>query len=230
MVDDLRSMLMECVVLTDFDGTMVTIDTAQYVLDKFADKNWQFIDEQLERGEVTFEESLTREFAMLRIPENTMLEALKPVTHFRPNFDKLIHYCKGEGFPIIVVSGGLDFSIRHFLGQKGWLGSVEIYSPKAQCTENGVILSFPDRFDQNSTNFKDDMVRYHRKKGNRVVYVGNGLGDYPAAKIADLPLAVKGSRLAQLCRIGHVACTEITDFEEAVESIRRWLSVTKRDT
>jgi 2-hydroxy-3-keto-5-methylthiopentenyl-1-phosphate phosphatase len=220
----------ECVVLTDFDGTMVTIDTAQYVLDRFADKSWRLIDEQVERGEVAFEESLAREFAMLQVSENTMLEALEPVTHFRPSFERLIQYCKDQGFPIVVVSGGLDFSIRHFLEQKGWLGSLEVYSPKARCTENGITLSFPDRFDQNSTNFKDDLVRYHKDRGKKVVYVGNGLGDYPAAKIADLPHAVKGSRLAQLCRLGQVACTEITDFQEVVESIRRWISIANKDT
>jgi 2,3-diketo-5-methylthio-1-phosphopentane phosphatase len=218
---------MECVVLTDFDGTMVTIDTAQYVLDKFADRSWRIIDEQVERGELTFEESLAREFAMLKVPESMMLSALDPVTHFRPNFDKLVQYCKELGFPITVVSGGLDFSIRHFLEQKSWLGSLEIYCPKAQRTENGIIISFPNRFDQNSTNFKDDLVRYHKDKGKKVVYVGNGSGDYPAAKIADLPLAIKGSRLAQLCRKGHVACTEITDFQEVVESIGAWISATK---
>jgi 2,3-diketo-5-methylthio-1-phosphopentane phosphatase len=206
---------MECVVLTDFDGTMVTIDTAEYLLDKFADRSWQVVEEQLERGEMTFEESLIREFAMLRAPENIMLEALKPVTHFRPSFDRMIRYCKRNGFQIVVVSGGLDFAIRHFLGQKGWLGSVEISSPKAQWTNNGVILSFPNRFSRNSINFKDDMVRYYRDKSKKVVYIGNDLGDYPAAKIADLPLAVEGSKLAELCRVGGIKCTEIIDFQEA---------------
>lgn len=52
---------MECVVLTDFDGTMVTIDTAEFVLDKFVDGDWRVIVEQLEKGGVTFEESLKRE-------------------------------------------------------------------------------------------------------------------------------------------------------------------------
>jgi 2-hydroxy-3-keto-5-methylthiopentenyl-1-phosphate phosphatase len=220
----------ECVVLTDFDGTMVTIDTAQYVLDKFADKSWRLIEQQLEKGEMTFEESLAREFAMLRVPENTMLKALEPVTHFRPSFDRLIQYCKDQGFSIVVVSGGLDFSIRHFLGQKGWLDSLAVYSPKAQCTENGITLSFPDRFDQNSTNFKDDLVRYHKDRGKKVIYVGDGSGDYPAARIANLPHAVKGSTLAQLCRLGQVACTEITDFQEVVESVRRWIFMANKAT
>jgi 2-hydroxy-3-keto-5-methylthiopentenyl-1-phosphate phosphatase len=210
----------ECAVLTDFDGTMVTIDTAEFVLDRFADKDWRIIDEQLERGEITFEESLEREFAMLKVPERTMLDALQPATRFRPNFDKLIEYCGGQRFPLIVVSGGLDFSIRHFLGQKGWLNSVEIYGPKTDQTENGIMLTFPKRFDEMSTNFKDDLVRHYRKEGKKVAYIGNGLGDYPAVRIADLPFAIRGSRLAALSRSSGVACREITDFQEVVESIR----------
>jgi len=209
-----------CAVLVDFDGTMVDIDTLEYVLDKFADGNWRLIDEQLTSGEVTFEESLEREFAMLRIPEKAMLEALEPVTHFRHNSDKLIEYCRGESLPLVVVSGGLDFCIKHFLGQKGWLDSVQIVAPKAKSTENGFILSFPKRLDPESTNFKDDLVRRYSKEGKRVAYVGNGFSDYPAARIADLPFAVKGSRLATLCRNGRVSCREIADFEEVVEAIR----------
>ena len=219
---------MECVVLTDFDGTMVTIDTAEYVLDKFADKDWRIIDEQLERGEVTFEESLAREFAMLKVSEKKMLDALELATHFRPNFEKMIEYCGIHRFLLVVVSGGLDFSIRHFLGQKGWLDSVEIFAPKAKCTENGVVLSFPKRFDQTSTNFKEDLVRYHRKQGKKVVYIGNGPGDYPAARVADLPFAVRGSKLAQLCRNAGIACEEITDFQQAVESIKDWISLAEK--
>lgn len=199
---------------------MVTIDTAEFLLDKFANENWRNIDEQLEKGEVTFEESLEREFALLKVPEKTMLDALEPATRFRPNFDKLIEYCKEQRFPLVVVSGGLEFSIKHFLEEKGWLNKVEIYAPKSTCTDNGITLYFPRRFKSTSTNFKDDLVTYHRNQGEKVVYIGNGLGDYPAARAADLAFAIKGSRLAEMCKRGGVACKEITDFQEVVESLR----------
>jgi len=212
--------ILRFVVLTDFDGTMVTIDTAEYLLDKFANKNWRIIVEQLERGEVTFEESLEREFAMLKVPEKTMLDALDPATYFRPNFDKLIEYCNEQRFPLVVVSGGLVFSIRHFLEQKGWINKVEIYAPKSTCTDDGIILSFPRRFEPSSNNFKDDLVMYRKKHGESVVYIGNGLGDYPAAKVADLAFAIKGSRLAEMCKSSGVAFKEITDFQEVVDILR----------
>ena len=203
---------------------MVTIDTAEYLLDKFADNNWRFIVEQLENGELTFEESLKREFEMLKIPEKTMLDALEPATRFRPNFDKLIQYCDEHRFPLVVVSGGLDFSIRHFLEQKGWLNKVEIYGPKSNCTGNGITLSFPRRFEPTSTNFKDDLVTHYKKQGERVIYIGNGLGDYPATRAADLAFAIKGSRLAELCKSAGVTFGEITDFQEVVESLRDSIS------
>ena len=211
---------MSFVVLCDFDGTIVTIDTAEYVLDKFVKENWRDIDEQLQKGEITFEESLEMEFALLKVPEKKMLEALEPVTHLRPNFEVMVRYCGENHFPLIVVSGGLEFSLRHFLGQKGWLSNLEIYGPRAQCTDEGVALTFPELFDRNSTNFKDDLVKHYRNLGKKVVYIGNGFGDYPAARIADLAFAIKGSRLAELCKTGGIPCDEITDFQEVVDSIR----------
>jgi 2-hydroxy-3-keto-5-methylthiopentenyl-1-phosphate phosphatase len=213
---------MECVVLTDFDGTMVTIDTAVYLLDKFAPRNWRIIEEQFERGEMTFEDSLAREFALLKVSEREMLSALEPATHFRPNFHKMVEYCTERQFQLIVISGGLDFCIRHFLGLKGW-SNLEIYTPKATHTEDGIELSFPNRLEKTSTNMKDDFVMYLMKRGKKVVYVGNGVSDYPAVRIADLAFAIKGSKLVQLCRNGGVACKEITDFQQAVDSIEDWV-------
>ncbi|MHA2368192.1 MAG: hypothetical protein ACXADX_05165 [Candidatus Hodarchaeales archaeon] len=41
---------MTFVILCDFDGTIVDIDTAEYLLEKFARGNWQQYDVQLEKG------------------------------------------------------------------------------------------------------------------------------------------------------------------------------------
>lgn len=213
---------MKCVVLTDFDGTITTIDTAEFALDKFADPNWRTIDEQLERGEITFEDSLEREFAMLKVPKKEILEALEHSTEFRPNFDKLVDYCKKQRFALIIVSGGLDFCIRHFLDLRGW-SDLKVVAPESKWTRNGILLRFSKRFDKASTNLKDDLVRFYKKQGKRVVYVGNGVGDYPAAKAADLVFAIKGSKLAELCRTNGVRCTEITDFQQVIESIESWI-------
>jgi 2,3-diketo-5-methylthio-1-phosphopentane phosphatase len=207
------------VVMSDFDETIVNIDTARFALERFADPSWRRIEQQFEGGEISFEASLRNEYAMINAPEKVILDELDKVVVFRPNFDKLIEYCKKQRLPLIVVSGGLEFCIRHFLDREGWLKFVEIYAPKSKYTGEGYEVNMPKLFGKASINFKDDLVRHHKEQDNRVIYVGDGLGDFPAAREADFSFAIKGSKLAEACRQGNVPHREITDFQELVDAI-----------
>ncbi|MGD0177480.1 MAG: HAD-IB family phosphatase [Candidatus Bathyarchaeia archaeon] len=209
----------KAVVMSDFDETIVTIDTAEFALQLFADPSWKRIEEQFEAGEISFEESLQREFAMIKAPEKVILDELDKVAALRPNFERLIEYCKRQRLPLIIVSGGLEFCIRHFLGRGDWLNFMEIYAPKSQFTGKGYEVTMPRLFGKGSFNFKDDFVRHHKEQGNRVFYIGDGLGDFPAAREADFSFAIKGSKLAEACRKGNVPHREIADFQEVIDAI-----------
>lgn len=211
------------VVLSDFDGTIVTIDTAEYALLKFADGDWKGVEREFERGDITFEECLRRQFAMLKVPEEELLKELKPVTTLRPNFAAFQEFCKEQQIPIVIVSGGLDFYIRNFLSSEGLLKHVSICAPKSEFTAKGIQATFPDLLDESSVNFKDDLVRYYRRQGERTIYIGNGLGDYPAVKAADYSFVIKDSALAKVCRSAGLHVNEIDDFQEAIETLKRLL-------
>jgi 2-hydroxy-3-keto-5-methylthiopentenyl-1-phosphate phosphatase len=206
-------------IMSDFDETIVNIDTAEYALERFADPSWKLIEERFESGKISFEKSLRDEFAMLKVNEQQILEELDKVVVFRPNFDKLVDSCRKNRLPLIIVSGGLEFCIRHFLGRTDWLEFVEIYAPKATYTPSGYELSFPKLLGTGAVNFKDDLVRYHKRQSDRVFFIGDGTGDFPAARAADFPFAIKGSRLAEACRNEKVAHKEISDFQEVVDAI-----------
>lgn len=109
------------VILSDFDGTVVTIDTAEYALKKFAEGDWKAIEDEFERGDITFEECLRRQFAMIKVSEKKLLDELRPVTILRPNFGNFVEFCEKQRIPLTIVSGGLDFYIRHFLSLEGLL-------------------------------------------------------------------------------------------------------------
>jgi 2-hydroxy-3-keto-5-methylthiopentenyl-1-phosphate phosphatase len=209
--------------LVDFDGTIVNVDTAQVALDCFGDPDWIRIDEALERGELSFEESLKREFAMLRVPEEAIIKEVDCRTVLRPNFDRLVEYCKGRNLPLKVVSGGMDFYIRHFLDRDDWLKFIEIHAPKSKFTGSGYSLVFPKILVSSSTNFKDDLVRHEKEKGTSIFFVGNGFGDFSAAKEADFAFAIKGSRLAELCREKSIPHEEIDDFNQVIDSMNHRL-------
>jgi len=205
------------VLFVDFDGTIVDTDTAQIALDRFGDPDWMRIDEALERGEVSFEESLRREFATLAAPPEAIIEEVGRFTSVRPNFDRLIEYCNHTNLPVTVVSGGLDFCIRHFLDRDDWLSFVKIYAPTSTFTGNGYTLTFPAAVVSRSTNFKDGLVIHEKRNGRRVFFVGNGFGDLDAAKESTFAFAITGSRLAELCKEQQVQHEEIEDFAQVVD-------------
>jgi 2-hydroxy-3-keto-5-methylthiopentenyl-1-phosphate phosphatase len=149
---------------------------------------------------------------------------IEQVTSFRPNFKKLLEYCRTREFPLILVSAGLDFVIKHFLELKHWNNLVEVYAPKAECTVNGIKFSYPKLFHKTSVNFKDDLVRCYREQGKKVVYIGDGSADYHAARNADFSFAIKGSKLAELLKRDGTLHKEISGFQEVVETIEAALT------
>ncbi len=209
----------KAIVVSDFDGTIVNVDTAEVALDLYADPKWKLIGEALERGEISFEDSLRQEFALVRVPQETILEQLDRVAALRLNFGLLVDYCMSNDIQLTVASGGFDFCIQHFLNRDGWLNFIQIYAPKSRLTENGYTLTFPKIITPTSINFKDDLVKREKMKGKRVFFIGNGFGDYPAAKESNFAFAIKASRLAELCREGNVPHKEIEDFQEIVNTL-----------
>ena len=205
--------------LCDFDGTIVTIDTAESVLDRFVDKSWRILDEQFNRGEMSFEESLRREFRMITTDKEKILEYLDHAAQFRPNFEQLVKYCNTESLPLTVVSGGIDFCIQHFISSKQRYGRIDLYAPTSQQTPNGIELTFPKPFSENSLNFKADLTQHLRHQGYTVWYIGNGVADLPAAKAANFAFAVKSSSLHKLCEKENVPHKEFTDFQEVIASL-----------
>lgn len=185
-----------------------------------SDPSWKRIEEEFESGNISFEESLRREFAMIAAPEKMILTGLEKVVALRPHFGELVKYCMDWRLSFCVVSGGLDFCIRHFLNRENWLSFVEIYAAKAEYVDKGYELScFPKLQDKASVNFKDDLVRRYKKLGNTVFFVGDGIGDFPPASEADFRFAIRDSKLAKICRQRDLAHNEITDFREVLEAI-----------
>lgn len=181
--------------------------------------NWRVYDDQYVRGEITLQECLRKQGALVHTPEMVITAELERVTSFRPNFGKLVTYCRSMKIPLIIVSAGLDFAIRHLLRMKSWDSLVKLYVAKSETTPGGIKFTFPRLQDKASLSIKDDVVKRQRKQGRKVVYVGDGVWDIHALRAADYRFVIKSSRLAALCREQNIPAREITDFQELVYSI-----------
>ncbi|MFX0065111.1 MAG: MtnX-like HAD-IB family phosphatase [Candidatus Hermodarchaeota archaeon] len=207
-------------ILCDFDGTIVNLDTAEFLLNKFVHEDWKKFDEQLEKGEITLQECMEKQYSLLKAPKAVMLKELEKGIFFRSNFDKLVEYCRAQNFPFVIVSAGLDFAIKHFLEQKGLEEVIKIHAAKTKFTSDGITLSFPRLYAKTSANFKDDLVKYYKKQKYHVIYIGDGISDYTAVRKADFSFVIKDSSLATLCKREELQCQEITDFQEAIDKIK----------
>ncbi len=102
-----------------------------------------------------------------------------------------------------------------------WLPYVRLHVVKSTFTPSGIKVSPPKHYESASINFKDDYVTHYRHMGNRVIYIGDARGDYSAARASDFAFAIRGSRLATICREDGVSFRETSDFHEVIEMLQK---------
>ncbi|MGD0423720.1 MAG: HAD-IB family phosphatase [Candidatus Bathyarchaeia archaeon] len=204
------------VVLSDFDGTVVEIDTGAFVLTEFANGDWQRLERQFESGEISFEQCLRSQFGMITHPKEEILKKVETVS-IRPYFVDVVNYCHDNGIGFKLVSGGLDFCIKRILERNKL--KVDVICPKTTFTCDGLKLEFPKLSDVNSLSFKDDTVRSYRRENYSVLFVGDGYADYSALKEADLRFVMKDSVSAKLFHASKLEFTEVTDFEPVLNTL-----------
>ena len=210
---------MKLAVLSDFDGTVTLNDTFRNVAERFAKGDWMAVDDQYVKGQITLEECLRRQGAMVKASKSQILDELDEVTRFRAGFDNLIDYCKTNHYPLVLVSAGLDFVVKHFLRLQKWR-KMELYAASAKCTPTGIKFDFPKLKDNRSISLKDDTVRYYKTKADTVAYIGDGRWDLHAVRNADLRFAIKNSKLSELCKEQEIQATIVSDFKEMVVSLQ----------
>jgi 2-hydroxy-3-keto-5-methylthiopentenyl-1-phosphate phosphatase len=160
---------------------------------------------------------------MVKASKSQILDELDEVTRFRAGFDNLIDYCKTNHYPLVLVSAGLDFVIKHFLRRQKWR-KMELYAAAAKCTPTGIRFDFPKLKDNRSISLKDDTVRYYKTKADTVAYIGDGRWDLHALRNADLRFAIRNSKLSELCKEQEIQATTVVDFTEVVTSLQKEMS------
>lgn len=204
-------------IISDFDGTIVTIDTVEYLLARYANGDWRRYDDLYERGEISLEECLRRQYRMIKEPKQKLIEAIDGVAMFRAGFEELLAFSREKAIPFTIVSAGLDFVIDHLLSRKDFRGRIVVLAPKSKPTSRGITLDFSGLPRGDSSNFKSVFAKSIKARGTGIAYIGDGFSDFEAVKLADARFAVKGSRLAEQCRKDGIECHEIIGLEEVVD-------------
>lgn len=211
----------------DFDGTISEEDTTDLLLQRFADPEWEAVENAWLQGAIGSRECMSRQVGLLRVtPEG--LDGFLDGIRVDPGFAGFMALCRRHGVPVTILSDGLDRVARGVLDRIGVDAPVVSNRLSWQGGDRW-RLDFPHaRADCASTagNCKcarvwPDAPRPAPALGPASVLIGDGRSDFCAAGAAGLVFA-KG-KLAAHCRERAIPHTEFAGFADLTPLFQRML-------
>jgi 2-hydroxy-3-keto-5-methylthiopentenyl-1-phosphate phosphatase len=203
----------------DFDGTITEEDVSFAMLDAFADGDWRALHRQYEEAKISVGRFNEDAFAMVKADRQSLLKVIEGKVKIRPGFPEMVACCRRKGFRLVIVSNGLDFYIKEILKGLGLVG-IEVQAARTHFLPGQVKVQYvgPDGQARDDA-FKEAYVDLFLSQGYRVIYIGNGVSDFPGARKSHYVLAT-GTLLTR-CRQAKLNCTPFSDFHEVVSVLER---------
>jgi len=174
-------MIIQC----DFDGTIINNNLSTLLRENFAPRNWQDIESDFLKGNISVERSNKFQFALIKEPKEKLQEFVRQHITLRAGFIDFVSYCNEKQLPFVIVSSGLDFYIEPVLEEIG-LQNLELHCARTAFTRNGIEVSYYDpEGNPIDKGFKSSYLKWLQKRGGEVIYLGDGLSDLDAAHQAN---------------------------------------------
>jgi 2-hydroxy-3-keto-5-methylthiopentenyl-1-phosphate phosphatase len=213
--NEVKKTIVQC----DFDGTITEKDVSFLLLDTFADGNWRQLLADYRGGKITVGAFNREAFAMIKADKQTLVDFIfaNKEVEIRTGFNELLSYCSKKGFKFVIVSNGLDFYIEAVLKDIS-MDNIEIYAAQTRFTSDGLKVKYiaPDG-SQLYDDFKYTYTKLFLGRGYRVVYIGNGISDFPPVKQAHHIFAT--ADLLTYCREKNLSYTPFADFNDVVRGL-----------
>ena len=207
-------MIIQC----DFDGTIITNNLSTLLRENFAPRNWQDIESDYLKGNISVERSNKFQFALIKEPKDKLQEFVCQHITLRAGFIDFINYCNEKRLPFVIVSSGLDFYIEPVLKKIG-LHNLELYCAQTAFTRNGIEVSYYDpEGNPIDEGFKSNYFRWLQKRGEEVIYIGDDLSDLDAAVKANHVFAT--GNLQYLLERESVTYHSYSDFNYVLQMVK----------
>lgn len=218
-----NSMTRPILILSDFDGTICTMDMGNEVLNQFTRQEWRRIDADYCAGKIGSREAYGRMSAIFRGTREEMLGYIHRHERMDPHFFEFWRFCTHRGIDLKITSDGLDFYIIEILKKYG-LKAIEFFANKVSFSEEGLSITFPLASEDcgRCGTCKRHILEGYRSSYERIFYVGDGHSDVCAARKADLVFAK--NVLYEKCQEGGIACIPYETFLDVQNHLESILS------
>jgi 2-hydroxy-3-keto-5-methylthiopentenyl-1-phosphate phosphatase len=210
----------DLLIACDFDGTITQRDTLHLIVESYGTRGlWDAIEPRLRAGELTLEQAMQEEFASVRATPEQVAELVLRDAGMRHGFREFVDWSRERGHRLVVLSSGFRSVIEVLLGHWG-LDHLEVESHEARFSPEGCVLVWADRgerCDECGRRCKRHDVRARLSGRERLVYIGDGVSDRCAARMADLVFA--RDNLARDLAADGVPFVPFEDFVEVRERL-----------
>lgn len=160
----------------DLDGTLTTCETLPVISKRFSlQEKIDELTQQTVRGSVPFIESFIRRVGILgKCPVSEISELLEQVSLH----EKLHAFIRQNTENCIIATGNLDCWVDKLICKIG----CQAYCSEA-VVENNEVVKIATILK------KESLVKFYKKQGDFVVFIGDGNNDMEAMRLADVSVA-----------------------------------------
>ncbi|TCS74778.1 2-hydroxy-3-keto-5-methylthiopentenyl-1-phosphate phosphatase [Effusibacillus lacus] len=218
MANDSKSIVIFC----DFDGTITERDMIISLMERFGPDGWEAIKDDILSQRISVQEGVGKLFSLIpSVRREELVQYAKDTVKIRNGFAEFVAYCKANGIPFLVTSGGIDFFVEPILTP--YTQVERIYCNGSDFSGETIQVLWPhdcdDQCDGGCGLCKPSILRdYPADQYTRVV-IGDSITDLKAARLADIVIA--RSLLLEKCRAEGLTHEPFQDFYDVLESIER---------
>jgi len=212
----------KALVISDFDGTICTVDVGNKVLSHFTQKSWGDIDREYIKGSIGSREAYRKIAPLMEASPARLNAFVLKQAKIDPFFLRFYRLAKKKGVDVKIVSDGLDFYIRAIMG-KHRLSEIEYFSNAVVFgNDDSLTFDFPEANELcgRCGTCKNKILNDHRLMYEKIIYIGNGHSDICPSRYADLVFAKEV--LLQKCEEeGTTPYRPFHDFSAIHEYLKR---------
>jgi 2,3-diketo-5-methylthio-1-phosphopentane phosphatase len=205
-------------IYSDFDGTITETDTLVFLATRLGGgaRMVEAIGRLIGEGKLSLRDGIAAEMRSIRKPFAEAERLLRAEVRIDAGFEPLASWLREKQIPLTVLSAGFHQIIDLFIPRDEF-PDLEILANNLRPNEEvGWQCEFRDGTDWGHD--KAGPLKEARRRGEYVVFIGDGLSDRAAASAADEVFAKHA--LAEYCRERGINCHEYQTFNEILKRLK----------
>jgi 2-hydroxy-3-keto-5-methylthiopentenyl-1-phosphate phosphatase len=205
-------------IFSDFDGTITETDTLVFLASNLGGgpRMVESIGRLIGEGKLSLRDGIAAEMRSIRTPFVEAERLIREQVRIDAGFAPLARWVGEKKIPLTILSAGFHQIIDLFISRDEF-PHLEILANQLQPNEEiGWQCQFRDRTEWGHD--KASHLKDARRRGEYVIFIGDGLSDQAAAESADEVFAKHA--LAEYCRERRINCREYQTFNEILKRLQ----------